>query len=76
MAGPPGTAYRDVMRGFEKSIRRSVSNFKDSLPRTLLSRFSKERQAGQYLWDIYVTGPTSFDVTGKRRETWILLDQC
>jgi len=66
VAGPPGTAYRDVMRGFEKKYPEISLEFQGFTPANFISRFSKERQAGQYLWDIYVTGPTSFDVTGKK----------
>ena len=66
VAGPPGTAYRDVMRGFEKKYPEISLEFQGFTPANFAARFSKERQAGQYLWDVYITGPTSFDVTGKK----------
>ena len=66
VAGPPGTAYREVMRGFEKKYPEINLEFQGFTPATFTARFSKERHAGQYLWDIYITGPTSFDVTGKK----------
>ena len=52
VAGPPGTAYRDVMRGFEKKYPEISLEFQGFTPANFISRFSKERQAGQYLWDI------------------------
>ncbi len=66
VAGPPGTAYRDVMRAFEKKYPEISLEFQGFTPANFTARFSKERQAGQYLWDIYITGPTSFDVTAKK----------
>ena len=66
VAGPPGTAYRDVMRGFEKKYPEIVLEFQSFTPANFTARFSNERQAGQYLWDIYVTGPTGFDISAKK----------
>ena len=66
VAGPPGSAYRDVMRGFEKKYPEITLEFQSFTPATFTARFSKERQAGQYLWDIYVTGPTGFDIAAKK----------
>src|ERR1700752_1284598 len=66
VAGPPGTAYRDVMRGFEKKYPEISLEFQSFTPATFTARFSKERQAGQYLWDIYVTGPTGFGIAAKK----------
>lgn len=66
VAGPPGTAYRDVMRGFEKKYPEIVLEFQSFTPANFTARFSNERQAGQYLWDIYVTGPTAFDISAKK----------
>ena len=66
VAGPPGTAYRDVMRGFEKKYPEIALEFQSFTPSNFTARFSKERQAGQYLWDIYVTGPTGFDISAKK----------
>ena len=40
--------------------------FQSFTPTNFTARFSKERQAGQYLWDLYVTGPTGFDVSAKK----------
>jgi iron(III) transport system substrate-binding protein len=66
VAGPPGTAYRDVMRGFEKKYPEIVLEFQSFTPANFTARFSNERLAGQYLWDIYVTGPTAFDISAKK----------
>ena len=66
VAGPPGTAYRDVMRGFEKKYPEIALEFQSFTPANFTARFSNERQAGQYLWDIYVTGPTGFDISAKK----------
>ena len=66
VAGPPGSAYRDVMRGFEKKYPEITLEFQSFTPTNFTARFSKERQAGQYLWDLYVTGPTGFDVSAKK----------
>jgi iron(III) transport system substrate-binding protein len=66
VAGPPGTAYREVMRGFEKKYPEITLEFQSFTPANFTARFSKERQAGQYLWDIYVTGPTGFDISAKK----------
>jgi iron(III) transport system substrate-binding protein len=66
VAGPPGTAYRDVMRGFEKKYPEIALEFQSFTPANFSARFSNERQAGQYLWDIYVTGPTGFDISAKK----------
>lgn len=66
VAGPPGTAYRDVMRGFEKKYPEIALEFQSFTPTSFTARFSKERQAGQYLWDLYVTGPTAFDISAKK----------
>ena len=66
VGGPPGTSYRDVMRGFEKKFPQITLDYQSFSPTTFTSRFYKERQAGQYLWDVYITGPTSFDITAKK----------
>ena len=66
VAGPPGTAYRDVMRGFEKKYPEISLEYQGFTPANFTARFSKERQAGQYLWDLYVTGPTGFDIAAKK----------
>jgi len=66
VAGPPGSAYRDVMRGFEKKYPEIVLEFQSFTPVNFTARFAKERQAGQYLWDVYVTGPTGFDISAKK----------
>jgi iron(III) transport system substrate-binding protein len=81
VAGPPGTSYRDVVRAFEKRYPQITLDYQGFTPRDFTSRFSKERQAGQYLWDVYITGPTSFDITAKKardldpiRPTFVLPD--
>ena len=66
VAGPPGTPYRDVMRGFEKKYPEIVLEYQAFTPANFTARFSKERQAGQHLWDLYVTGPTGFDIKAKK----------
>jgi iron(III) transport system substrate-binding protein len=66
VAGPPGTSYREVMRGFEKKYPDINLEYQAFTPANFTTRFSKERQAGQYLWDLYVTGPTGFDIAAKK----------
>jgi extracellular solute-binding protein len=66
VAGPPGTPYRDVMRGFEKKYPEIVLEYQAFTPANFTARFSKERQAGQHLWDLYITGPTGFDIKAKK----------
>ena len=39
MAGPPGTAYRDVMRGFEKKYPEIVLEFQSFTPANFTARF-------------------------------------
>lgn len=68
VAGPPGTAYREAMRGFEQRYPDIKLEFQGFNPRDFVTRFEKEREAGQYLWDVYITGPTTFDITGKQQE--------
>jgi iron(III) transport system substrate-binding protein len=66
VAGPPGTSYRDAMRVFEQRFPDIRLEFQGLNPVDFVVRFQKEREAGQYLWDVYITGPTSFDLTAKR----------
>ena len=66
VAGPPGTAYRNVMRAFEKKYPEIILEYQGFTPSNFTARFSKERQAEQYLWDLYITGPTGFDITAKK----------
>lgn len=73
VAGPPGTPYRDVMTVFEKRYPDIKLEFQAFTPTTFGARFSKEREAGQYLWDVYITGPTSFDITGKKAGEFVPL---
>src|SRR5437879_13777103 len=66
VAGPPGTAYRDVMRGFEKKYPEIALEFQSFTPSNFTARVSKERQAGQYLWDSNVTGRTGCDISATK----------
>jgi iron(III) transport system substrate-binding protein len=66
IAGPPGTPYRNVMRGFEKKYPEIILEYQGFTPATFTARFSKERQVGQHLWDLYITGPTGFDIKAKK----------
>jgi iron(III) transport system substrate-binding protein len=68
VAGPPGTPYREAMRGFEQQYPEIKLEFQGFNPRDFITRFEKEREAGQFLWDVYITGPTTFDVTGKQNQ--------
>jgi iron(III) transport system substrate-binding protein len=67
VAGPPGTAYREAMRPFEQKYPDVKLEFQGFNPADFVARFEKEREAGQYLWDVYITGPTTFDITGKQK---------
>lgn len=66
VAGPPGPSYREVMRGFEQKYPEIALEYQGHTPRSFTARFFKEREAGQYLWDIYITGPTTFDIKAKK----------
>jgi iron(III) transport system substrate-binding protein len=66
VAGPPGSSYCEVMRGFEKKYPEINLEYQGFTPTNFTARFSKERQAGQYLWDVYITGPTGFDIIAKK----------
>ncbi|HZU06891.1 MAG TPA: extracellular solute-binding protein [Chloroflexota bacterium] len=66
VAGPPGTSYRDAMRVFEQRFPDIRLEFQGLNPVDFVVRFQKEHEAGQFLWDVYITGPTSFDLTAKR----------
>lgn len=66
VGGPPGPSYREVMRGFERTYPEIALEYQGHTPQSFTARFFKEREAGQYLWDVYITGPTSFDVKAKK----------
>jgi iron(III) transport system substrate-binding protein len=66
VAGAPGTAYREAMEGFRTKFPYIQLRYEGLNPRDFTSRFATERRAGQFLWDVYITGPTSFDITAKK----------
>ena len=66
VAGPPGTTFRDAMKVFERKYPEIKLEWQAFTPAPFVARFYQERNAGQYLWDVYLTGPTSFDITAKK----------
>jgi len=66
VAGAPGNLYREAMKGFEAKYPDIRLDYQGFNPVDFTTRFNQERQAGQYLWDVYINGPTTFDVTAKK----------
>jgi iron(III) transport system substrate-binding protein len=58
--GPPGAANREAMLSFQKAYPEiQVELTGGQVGRDLVPRLLSERQAGQYLWDVYVGAPSS-----------------
>ena len=58
--GPPGAANREAMLSFQKTYPEvQVELTGGVVGRDLVPRLMSERQAGQYLWDVYVGAPSS-----------------
>jgi iron(III) transport system substrate-binding protein len=60
IAGPPGEAFRAAMLdGFKKVYPKINVEILGGSGRDKVARILRERQAGVYEWDIYISGPTS-----------------
>jgi iron(III) transport system substrate-binding protein len=60
IAGPPGDAFRDALTAvFNKAYPKMKVELLGGSGRDKVARILRERQAGLYNWDIYISGPTS-----------------
>jgi ABC-type Fe3+ transport system substrate-binding protein len=60
LAGPPGDAFRAAMvDGFQKAYPKIKVELLGGTGRDKVARIVRERQAGLYEWDLYISGPTS-----------------
>jgi ABC-type Fe3+ transport system substrate-binding protein len=60
VAGPPGDAFRAAMLdGFKKTYPKINVEILGGSGRDKVARILRERQAGVFEWDLYISGPTS-----------------
>ena len=60
IAGPPGDAFRDaIVDAFRKAYPKIRVELLGGSGRDKVARILRERQAGVYEWDLYISGPTS-----------------
>ena len=60
IAGPPGDAFRAAMvDGFQKAYPKIKVELLGGTGRDKVARILRERGAGVYEWDLYISGPTS-----------------
>ena len=60
IAGPPGDAFRAAMvDSFQKAYPKIKVELLGGTGRDKVARILRERQAGLYEWDLYISGPTS-----------------
>jgi iron(III) transport system substrate-binding protein len=60
IAGPPGDAFRAaIVDGFQKAYPKIKVELLGGSGRDKVARILRERQAGVYEWDLYISGPTS-----------------
>jgi len=60
MAAPPGTIYRKALVDeFQKEYPEIKVEYLGGFPVQIEPRILAERQAGRFLWDLYVNGPPS-----------------
>jgi iron(III) transport system substrate-binding protein len=60
IAGPPGDAFREALvDAFRKSYPKIKVELLGGSGRDKVARILRERQAGIYGWDLYISGPTS-----------------
>jgi len=60
IAGPPGDAFREALvDGFSKAHPKIKVELLGGSGRDKVARILRERQAGLYGWDLYISGPTS-----------------
>src|SRR5687767_1685543 len=55
--GPPGEIYRAAISAFQQAYPDVQLDFTGVNPRDIIARLLAERDAGQYLVDVYVGGP-------------------
>ena len=75
VAGPPGTAYRDVMRGFEKKYPEISLDFKVLLRRVLPRDFQKSARPDNIFGISTLPAPLVLISRPKRRESWTRSDR-
>ncbi|HEY7059857.1 MAG TPA: extracellular solute-binding protein [Chloroflexota bacterium] len=73
VAGAPGSGYRDAMRAFEAKYPDIKLEYQGFGAIDFQARFASERRADQYLWDVYINGPTTFDITAKQEGGFVSL---
>ena len=56
VVGVPGEAYREVLTAFQRTYPGIQVEYNGLSGRDLVSRILAERQADQYLWDVYLAG--------------------
>jgi len=60
IAGPPGDAFREaIVDAFRKAHPKIKVELLGGSGRDKVARILRERQAGIYGWDLYISGPTS-----------------
>ncbi|MDP2602609.1 MAG: extracellular solute-binding protein [Deltaproteobacteria bacterium] len=59
IAGPPGDAFREALVGFTKQYPKIKVELLGGRGGEKVARILRERQAGVYGWDLYISGPTS-----------------
>jgi iron(III) transport system substrate-binding protein len=60
IAGPPGDAFREaIVDAFRKAYPKIKVELMGGSGRDKVARILRERQAGVYEWDLYISGPTS-----------------
>jgi len=57
LAGPPAQQYREGLTAFQKVFPEIKIEYSGASGRDFGPRILKERQAGQFLWDVYTGGP-------------------
>ena len=57
LSGPPGESWRRVLMTFEQDFPEIVVEYTGANSRDFWPRMFRERELGQYLWDLRVGGP-------------------
>jgi iron(III) transport system substrate-binding protein len=66
IAGAPGNDYRAAVLEFQNKYPGIQVEYQGLSARDMQTRFNQERRADQYLWDVIINGPTTFDITAKK----------
>jgi iron(III) transport system substrate-binding protein len=56
VVGVPGEAYREILTAFQKTYPEIQVEYQGVSGRDFVSKIMAERQADQFLWDVYVAG--------------------